>query len=40
VNTVGKDYNYVVSYKSVRYDRPGESSTEKDCLRWHCMTFQ
>ena len=28
------------SFKSVKYDRPGECSPEKDCLWWHWLTFQ
>ena len=26
--------------KSVKYVRPGECSPEKDCLRWHRLTFR
>ena len=29
-----------VSHKSVKYDRPGECSPEKDCLRWHWLTIR
>ena len=28
------------SYHKVKYDRPGECSPEKDCLRWHWLTFR
>ena len=27
-------------YHKVKYDRPGECSPEKDCLRWHWLTFR
>ena len=27
-------------HKSVKYDRPGECSPEKDCLWWHWLTFR
>jgi len=27
-------------HRSVNYDRPGECSPEKDCLRWHWLTFR
>ena len=28
------------NHKSVNYDRPGDCSPEKDCLRWHWLTFR
>ena len=28
------------SYHKVKYDRPGECSPEKDCLRWHWLRFR
>ena len=31
---------YNTTHKSVNYDRSGECRTEKDCLRWHWLTFR
>ena len=34
-------YNFTIYYfYKVKYDRPGECSPEKDCLRWHWLTFR
>ena len=30
----------LTNYYKVKHDRPGECSPEKDCLRWHWLTFR
>ena len=32
--------NCTIYHNSVNCDRPGECSPEKDCLRWHWLTFR
>ena len=33
-------FSNMAGYYKVKYDRPGECSPEKDCLRWHWLTFR
>ena len=37
---VNEFFTYSLKDHKVKYDRPGVCSPEKDCLRWHWLTFR